>query len=205
MSPEQLQRFCASPEEIRWYLQSPWRANGFIYASNGHVCIEIPDDGRELKDSGAKYPDVRKSVFDRYTSTDFAPMPALVPIEIAGACEQCEGAGTHGEIECVECDGVGDFEKGRRVYTCGCCDGVGSIGDNDKPTICLACDGYGEPGNCPEAHRTVLGEAEGIGFQTRYLRLFAGLPGVEVALNGLAGAAVFRFDGGAGAVMPTRA
>jgi hypothetical protein len=42
---ELLKRFCADADDVRYFLQEPWKdANGTVMASNGHVAI-ILDPG----------------------------------------------------------------------------------------------------------------------------------------------------------------
>ena len=201
MTPEHLQRFCASPNEVRYYLQKPWRTGGLIYATNGHVMVEIPDDGRAgIIDRTESHPHAGRMFKDE--PTNWAPLPALSPRLIGGTCWQCEGEGRHGRVRCIECEGVGSFPHGRHNYSCTACDTAGRVGSDDTPQVCLACDGFGEPGSADKAHGTKVGDST---YQTRYLRLFVGLPGIEIAQFGMKAGAWLRFDGGRGMVMPYRA
>ncbi len=196
-----IQRFCASPDEDRYWLRSPWRADGCIYASNGHLAISIPDDGRELPQPGGRYPNMT-ALFGKPVLGLFVPLPELEPVSVCGVCDRCAGFGKHGRVDCDECFGRGEFDHKRYTYRCMGCEGEGEIGNDAEPTLCLACDGFGEPGAVPLAHRTVIGDHAG--FQTRYLRAFADLPNVQIAVGGPTDMAHIRFDGGRGAVMPMK-
>lgn len=196
-----LQRFCGTEDEIRYYMRRPWCNGDFICATNGHIAIAIPDDGRELNVEGnpREMPNVLKLLSGPILG-EFAPMPALPSIEECGACERCKGKGRHRVVPCDECRGAGEVNYGRHAYRCAECRGEGLIGDEDVDAICLACNGFGEAGN-PRAHRTVIGKAQ---FQTRYLRALAALPGCEIAVGGPKDMAHIRFEGGRGAVMPMK-
>lgn len=197
-----LQRFCATETEGRYYMRRPFRNGDFICATNGHVAIAIPDDGREMNTRGnpPKMPDVLK-LLDRPILGEFAAMPALASVKECGACERCGGQGKHRVVLCEECHGSGEIEHGKHSYTCEECSGEGSVGSEDIETVCLACEGFGERGSHPAAHRSVIGKA---GFQTRYLRAFSALPGCEIAVGGPNDMAHIRFEGGRGAVMPMK-
>lgn len=190
---EVLQKFCASATEARYYLCKPWRFNGSIYATNGHMLICIPDDGREEVDPHGKHPDASK-VIGQPAVTPFIKIPGLAdPIP----CERCGGKGSHGEVACDECNGSGTFTWRRHEYDCAECGGSGKIGVDNSPMICEACDRLGESFDRVTA-RTAIGDT---GFQTRYLRVIASLPGAKIAPNGM-GTCIFTFDGGIGALMP---
>lgn len=193
-----LTRYCADENEIRAYLQHPWREKGTIVASNGHIAIEIPDDGREVPTVVGKPPDIAK-LLSRPSKGDFSPMPELAPFKSTVlACARCKGDGFHFAVACDECED-GRFDHGSHWYDCAECNATGSVGDEDKSTRCLLCSGFGEPAR--NGHETDIGAAT---FATRYLRAFASLPNVQIAVGGKDDMASIRFDGGRGAVMPIR-
>lgn len=198
MTPEHLQRFCSTTNDARYWLQKPWREGGLIYATNGHVMVEIPDDGRAgIVDRFAAHP--HAAFMFKNDPTNWAKLSKLTPQLIGGMCWQCEGEGKHGRVKCIDCEGVGSFTHGRYNYSCIACDAAGRVGSDEASQVCLNCDGFGEPGNAGKAHATKVGDGT---YQTRYLRLFAGLPGIEIAPCGMKAGAWLRFEGGRGLVMP---
>lgn len=201
LSAELVQRFCGvAHNEIRDYLCKPWRKDGLIYATNGHVLIEFDDDGREAVDWSPSHP-LGDKIFVKYPAREFVPMPALGAIRSKHRCARCCGKGFHFVVDCDDCDGFGGFEHGRHKYDCAECNGKGSLGSETIKTVCLFCDGFGEDGSW-RGEEFVIGEA---GFQARYMRLIALLPNVEIAPADRLAGSHFRFTGGRGMVMPMRA
>lgn len=193
---ETLQRFCATLDDPRDYLQKPFRQAGMIYATNGHFLVEIADDGRLLEYASPERLPKVKTIIDRLRPADFVPIPDMLEMI---PCATCGGAGMHARAECPECDGAGEFDHGSHMYECKHCDGEGYIGSDGVPTTCLACDGIGE--TVVLADLTEVGPAK---FASRYLRfLVRMLPGpVTIAVSGPKDPAEFRFAGGRGVLMP---
>ncbi len=195
LTTETLQRFCATINDPRDYLQKPFRQAGMIYATNGHFFVEIPDDGRELVHAPeSRLPKV-KTIIDKLKAAEFF----TIPESEMNPCSPCHGAGVHSAVECESCDGQGEFEHYGHNYDCAPCNGTGRIGSAGVLTTCLRCDGIGEAAFGAETTRV-----GGALFATRYLRfLVRMLPGpVTIAVSGARDPAEFRFAGGRGVLMP---
>lgn len=84
-------------------------------------------------------------------------------------------------VECDDCEGRGKYggPKGH-VHQCDECEGTGKL----MPIV-----------------RVAVGNAE---FQQAYLALLGQLPNCQIAVTGSTTAAVIRFDGGEGLIMPLR-
>jgi hypothetical protein len=190
MHPELLQRFCATTNDTRVWLQKPWRDAGHIYATNGHMIVRIPDDGREVSANDKSHTKV-PGWFSKHKGCEFIPIPDLLP---EPPCEVCDGKGWHDGADCGECEG-GKFEHGSHTYDCMHCGATGRIA---AESICLTCDGFGTT-----AHnsRTAIGNTC---YQTRYLKFLSTLPGIMISPNGPSDPCAFRFDGGSGLIMPMR-
>ena len=186
--------------EVRQWMLKPWRFDGRLIATNGHVLIAIPDDGREgvAEYEPGRHPNVAKMLAHGFPDSAFVPLPELeLPRSV---CPRCDGAGKHFLAKCDECES-GSFSHGLHEYTCIECDGNGWFGNPDEETRCAMCEGWGESGSARECSNTVIGKAR---FQTRYLRPFAKLPNARIAIAGHDDRAVILFDGGIGIVMPMR-
>lgn len=202
VSDELLRKFTAhSALEVRLYMHTPWRHQGRIFATNGHVLIAIDDNGRDgvSPHEPGRHPKIELILKHEYPDSAFAPLPDIGGI--TKPCVRCHGAGFHFEIDCDDCDGRGAFDHGKHTYTCVECNGGGTVGSKTERTRCETCAGFGESGWWQECDKTDIGDAR---FQTRYLRLFAGLPNVRIATGGPNDKAIIRFDGGMGVVMPMR-
>lgn len=192
-----IERF-AGVDDFREYLNAPWRRDGKLYATNGHIMVEIPDDGREAAPFD-KHPDCA-GLFDKHTPGEFFSMPELPP---AQSCRACEGKGVCFRSICADCDGNGEFWRGVHEYSCKQCDGEGywtrELLDGEKASRCPTCDGFGE-----ECGYSLVTKAGSMHFANRLLRVVSTLPGVEIAntTNDKKGGLWFRFEGGRGLVMP---
>lgn len=193
----ELERFCGV-EDFREYLNAPWRRDGKLYATNGHVMVEIADDGREAP-AYDKHPNCL-ALFAKHAPGEFRAIPHLAK---AVACRVCEGRGMVYREMCPDCDGKGEFMHGMYDYSCQRCDGEGyfafaKVPAGEKPQRCVACDGFGE-----EAGRELGTKVGDMTFATRLLRALTSLPGVEVAVCTTEKHPLWvRFDGGRGLVMP---
>lgn len=116
-----LSRFC-DPDSSRFALQQPWRADGFIYASDGKVAIRIPDDGRGLIEAEGRKPRISE-IFEPYFSQveEWQSLPDDVDCCLVDSC--IEGVQTQ---ECSKCSGYGTRECDMgHEHQCGKCDGSG--------------------------------------------------------------------------------
>lgn len=187
-----LELFVAPQNDPRG-LDKPYRLDGFLYATNGHICIRIEND-----ESIAVGDQFNPQKIARILSTEFGTeyKPLEVNLPPAKVCQACGGAG--GAYECQECAGDGWFEHGKHDYDCKECDGNGVVDEGEKQIECPFCDGHGDELNQP----VKLGNTH---FNRRYLAILQKLDGIELQCNsGETDVALFRFKGGVGAIMPTR-
>jgi hypothetical protein len=174
--------------------------NGYLYATNGHICIRLEAAPYVVGDGTYSYQDAIERVLSGITdSTKFEPLiiPDLPPkID----CRGCAGSGAVGR--CGACDGRGEMKKkNHRWYECAKCEGSGvsaTSKDAFDASPCWMCDGSGE-----SLHNPV--KLSHTYFNRRYLSTLSRLDGIEIALaeNAL-GVHFFRFKYGVGAVMATK-
>lgn len=111
-----LGRFCCRPDKTvhhREFLAQPFSAGGFTYASDGHICVRIPEVAGSIA-----YPappenfDIKK-LFDVFP--DKAKWHSMLrhslPAPVTIACPTCKGRGrTHEcprcQCPCFHCDGA---------------------------------------------------------------------------------------------------
>jgi len=196
-----LQPFCAGPDELRYYLQNPWRQDGRIFATNGHIMIAIDDDGRECGE--APNDAVQRSCLryvsqlaDTYLPIDKFPLPPVEP------CPSCVAGKVMANIiePCRECDGSGDTQCDMgHDHDCPDCNGTGDIETGEKAEDdCADCSGTGE--NAVQAVRVF-----GAHVNRKYLALIAALPDAEIGIMDVSDKPIpFRFTGGNGVVMGLR-
>lgn len=192
-----LQAFCAVVD-TREHLKRPIRSDGYLYATNGHICLAIKDDPAvPAGDTGPDFGFLHKGIEQ---ADKFSPLDAKLP-----PIKHCRTCGCTGKtVLCKICEGEGEFDHGSHTYECKECDGDGYFSgatakEGDKTELCFACDGYGV-----DVYQTVK-----VGHTTlarRYVALLQTLPGVVIWTNKELPMAVafFKFDGGFGAVMPCR-
>jgi hypothetical protein len=118
MTLDQLKKFCADADDIRYYLREPWKdEDGRIMAANGHIAVvlntgivfgEHPTKGSES---------ISKRINDwvaEAPTTGFIPVP--LEFEADQNCEHCDGKPAEpdedGEFDnCYWCDGTGFNKK----------------------------------------------------------------------------------------------
>lgn len=167
--------FCGVKEyEVRSYMHQPWRERGLIYATNGHIICEWPDDGGEYPERTEHMPNIEKFMSTHWRDTWWIDMPSL-PDFIP--CSVCDGSGKNEWF-------MDEDEDGREYKN-----------RDGKWHTCWPCDGYGE-----EGRRVPINDT---GFQIRYLRVLSALPGLRISPEGMK-AMPFKFDGGRGLLMPMR-
>lgn len=214
--PLDLQRFCADENDPREYLQKPWRDGGWVYATNGHLVLRIPDNGApDTPERTDKHPAVpamfRKYLEDR--ACEFLVMPSIPE---PNKCTHCGGAGFVWAKNCPDCVD-GEFTHGDYGYDCKNCmrsaAGPGKLdadkGDKGaKREPCAHCDFNGYPLNSNGG--TQIGTAH---YATVYLWTMAQLPECRVCPGDPAresydapreAPAAFIFDGGQALLMPRR-
>lgn len=196
-----LQRFCAV-DDIRAYLRAPWHFDGWVYATNGHICVRVRYTGQAgVLDATSKHPKAH-DLFAKWLSDGaaFQPMPELPE---GHECRHCHGKGLFPAKPCEDCGGQGTFVHCGNEYDCKSCDrhlieeGWIVVDEDEQAKdwkCCNHCWGRGL-----QMQRHDLGDAT---FELAYLLWLAGLPGLEYRTNGPASVAAFRFDGGEAILMP---
>lgn len=199
-----LQKFCATDTDPRPHIRKPTRCADGIVATNGQILICVPDDGRECdstKDTiAAQVAKFHHGLMGEDERRWFDVTAIALPPKVI--CTYCGGKGYSYQVDCEDCDGDGEFDHGQHTYCCKECDGEGSIktsaaSDGAKKYTCAHCAGTGE-----DFQAVFVG---GTHFRRRYLAMLADLPGCRIGLSvEEPGTAVYRFDGGWGALMPCR-
>ena len=207
LTREQLQRFCATSNDIRVCLQQPSTIGPFTYATDGHVAVRV--DAIDLDEPSQFGPSIIDTIDREVLDYGLHFIPLVMPPEPRRAkCEHCEAGRVR---RCPECDGQGERECDMGHYhDCDACDGDGQVaGDGEA---CHHCDGTGKDKGSTLDIAVALG---GGVFSWDLLNRFADLPGVEIAWRGPpagssscggdnCGRAVVRFEGGRGVVMGLR-
>jgi hypothetical protein len=189
-------QFCAT-RDTRKHLFSPFRLNGFIYATDGEIAIRIPDDGSEVADCESGLEKI-EHFFQMPENILFQQIPLL---NITLKCAECSGTGfvNYVHVDCDECDGEGVFKHGAHDYDCKECNGSGeyrsvTLGSKNE---CNQCDGSGnQPIQAVAIGNTFLNH--------KYLVKMNNLPNCTIATNGKIERSYFKFDGGSGVIMPCR-
>jgi len=200
-----LQRFCASQYDLRKHLQQPFRRDGFVYATNGHVLVRVSvADGYEA-DENEKAPVRLDEMFKCIDEggVEWRPLP---PLHAVKPCSRCFGSGQLRVEDCDSCDGKGEFERDGYDYTCQACNGEGfvEVGEpNGKHVACPECDGRGHEQDQRQNinHNQQLPE---VGVNVGYLSWLAKLPGIVCCPQDNEKPVRFRFDGGHALLMPMR-
>ena len=198
---ELMQPFCAV-DEILYYLNYINKEGDYLFASNGHIMVSMPDDGTvEInKDINSKDPNNFEKVLARDTWPQDGFIPFSIPDTELKKCNKCCGTGKHPEkMDCDDCDGNGWFNHGRHEYDCKECDGDGKINaDSDKIVDCEDCKGTG-------VGYTLTKMPDGRLFNFQYLKKIEALPNVTYLPDTkLDGYMRFKFEGGCGLLMPCR-
>jgi hypothetical protein len=117
-----LDKFCEK-DGVRYYLEKPFRLGGYIYATNGHLAVRIPDDGREAAEAYKSVSGIGKIFADaiaRDGEQFTVPNIALPDGPDEEKCPACNGLGEpecdmEHMHDCPECDGTGMVETCIRV------------------------------------------------------------------------------------------
>lgn len=179
---------------------APFQHAGRAYATNRHICIELQDADPTLRTIARKFDAIANLLKTHEAGFEIAGFKPLEGIPEKIDCRSCNGTGT--ALECRHCEGDGYIRD--KDDPCEHCDGVGETQkEKDEYPLglipCWFCDGNGE-----EEQAIDIGHGR---FNAHYLRLIASLPNASFApnpINPAAGAALFVFDGGRGALMPLR-
>lgn len=198
-----LQRFCAKDNDEREYLRAPWVADGWVYATNGHLCVRVPAKDRpDITQQADKHPKPA-ALFDKWFAGD-EPFLVFPPLPDTEKCRACDGDGWHCAAKCPQCDD-GAFDRMGHTYQCLNCEGsfVKSgwmhveDGETETRLACEVCFGRGA-----DAATHKIGECA---FELVYLHWMASLPQARIRLNEPEkDPAAILFDGGQALVMPKR-
>lgn len=201
ISAEVLKQFCApAGSATNPQIESPWLEDGKTVAANGHIMIVadgiIGDVGESTDPLTISYKTIEKKAHQETPQwlrmeDMIREVPAPVP------CSHCGGGGTVRASYCDDCDGEGEFRYGRHDYKCEECGGDGLVYEQNGSIDldCPICDG--------RKYKYTAHIIGGTLLQVRYLRMIAGLPDCELAVNDDPRlAAMFRFSGGRGWLMP---
>jgi hypothetical protein len=109
----QIFRDCVAKEDGRYSISKPFIAGGYIYATDGRICVRmpVPPDGIDGLDASTKNPDPSTVGWEGPFHADASPVPELTPDETKD-CVCCGGQGIHRcEVECADCDGTGEITE----------------------------------------------------------------------------------------------
>jgi hypothetical protein len=113
----------ASPDESRIYIGSPFYADGFAYATDGHLAVRIPSEPFEAERWTDRNKETVLKAFAREDGEWWTVTPPKEsPIKEA-ECEECGGSGVK---ECHACSHEDD---------CGDCGGTGTVTAEASTTI----------------------------------------------------------------------
>jgi hypothetical protein len=124
----------ASPDESRIYIGSPFYADGFAYATDGHLAVRIPSESFEAERWTDRNKETVLKAFAREGGQWWTITPPLEsPIEEV-ACSTCSGTGTHEchacyhEDDCSDCDGTGKQQTSASTEIAGVLFNVATLG-----------------------------------------------------------------------------
>ena len=198
-------KYCCR-EPTRFYINSPWSAGDYTYATNGHVLFRVPRCEDVPENPHAPNPEY--VIAKALAPVDMQPFPKI-DLPTGETCHHCHGKGRG--YPCLNCGGDGESEcpTCREVAECKDCNGKGyylaPAKDGQKDEWCVFCDGEGVEW---EARPNVYFLPNVI-ISVRYARWLAELPGIQINMTpapvgGHTAAIPFRFDGGEGWIMPIR-
>lgn len=193
--------FCDS-NDPRTYIQKPFYANGYLYATNGHIAIKV-DNNPEIDIDSIKAPDGVCQAIDNYINS--AQMDSLIDvctlqIPLLEKC-QCQTQQQEKEVDCDDCDGKGYFYYGENnhIYQCEECCSSGKVPSGTY--LCAYCTGSGFKKDSVKVGDSLI--------DGRYIRMITQLPKSKITTIPAPNkttykgckAHVFTFLGGAGVVM----
>lgn len=194
---EAMKALAAMGDDMPERAKTPWSEGVWSYATDNRAVIRA-----ERLEEFADRPDNAGMGANIDTLVNFPAgptwydIPALPPAPVPETCPRCGGQKRR-ECDACESTGTATFELWHKAIrytaddTCPVCNG--EAGD------CRKCESKGTI--TPKESPIEIGPAI---FNPAYLRILATLPGCQIApVDGFC-PAVFRFDGGSGAVMPIR-
>jgi hypothetical protein len=199
--------FC-STDPSRPELHNAFTRGDFTYATDGHILVRVPARPGipDLDpDKPPKFAGLIASLEPRWLDPD-AKMAPLPECEIIRRdIKPCKACGGRGRVKtCGRCRGLGTIECGECGHEndCGNCRGNGALRVSDPADANATCDHCGGDGIAGSKPYVIARFAEQ-DFNASHIDLIRSLPSVVFAFGDGKGPAVFRFDGGAGALMPT--
>ena len=95
-----LKDYCAREKFMgRYNIDEPWAKDGFVYATDGRMCIRMPTDQPDTVIEGKKWPSVKDLGFDQ--SGELLPWPVIDEGQ-GHLCRTCSGEG-YLDKECELC------------------------------------------------------------------------------------------------------
>jgi len=188
--------FCAAATDIRDYLRTPFKVDGYAVASDGHRFICRPLDGELLP---APPSNVNKTLSELIakccSQAGFVSLPKFTLPEKRN-CGICKGIGTVLVVECPECDGEGKIEAESPYNAlcdleCKTCAGDGKEIQAGGSEQCPECDGDGKTWD-KHAHVNVLG----IKLDPRYLLAISDAPDLRIKPGLLRPRGIGEFEDG---------
>ena len=189
-----------SEKRSKYDLSQPWSHKGFLYATDGVICVRTACATPERFGTGGGYPNAgfarNGDALPWDLPSDFEALP-LPPIDNnAKACEKCQGAGWVPAERCLfydDYDGLLARPTCTYFSQCDMCCGKGVL----PPTVCPECAGVGTVGwSCKP-----FVVANGASIAEPYLRMIArhnavlyGMQGACRLPAGDLGQAAFRFE-----------
>ena len=124
----------------RYSLAVPFVQNGYLYATDGRVCVRAKTTEVDSKDRLLPVMDKLGWDLTLYKSEACDPPSYILETPLLIPCSACKGTGECDKITCPECDGDKAIECSEcgQDRDCPKCDGEGIIGGVGK---CPDCDG----------------------------------------------------------------
>lgn len=128
-----IEAFCGRADtEARLWMHKPWIEAGKVYATNGHVMIELPLDQAASVGAVEKSPrspnNIARMFADGFAAPEWRDLPALPKFD---PCPGCDGTGmvppedrmspTEDGCTCYLCEGYGETFKRIEVADTGYC------------------------------------------------------------------------------------
>lgn len=194
MTAKDLIKFC---DPARPHIAQPFTIGEYTYATNGVVAVRVPKIDEVPENPNAPF-NVTKLVDNALSAAGgvLHGMPTVPPPNTE-PCSHCKGEG--GFTGCIDCHGNGyqECDLGHE-HTCEKCSGNGRKANPVGEEKCEDCNGSGR---VELNTRVPVGD---VSFSSKYLRLFAELPGGISILPHGADPALVIFHGGHAIIMPMR-
>ena len=195
-----LTKFCKPNHK---HFGKPWSINNYTYATDGAILIRIPREGDDGKQDESRHPNAGAVLDEAKSIQRHEWVTPPQPEARQEDCSMCDGEGY--VYWCRECRGSDD--------DCPSCDGDGVL---TKTMWGLT---FGKRSKIPDEYKVQCPECcgagtemvfnnvniDGIVYGGKYIALINQLPGVQFsAPYDETQPALFKFNGGDGALMPIR-